>query len=191
MKHYGRFLAVCILVALVGVLYSCKKEQKVPPVEQSKIIAESDIDNIHIVYSTGAPFETRSDNIQYTTVTASDGQNTCQLVVDKIVGKDNVIYSNHYDCFGNLLATLTFIDNKLVDIDVLMDEGRDYLFEPGTRSRREGESFSSCYFRTYHENEEFLDSEDSGIWGVICDAPVAADVCYAVNVVISVLICLL
>lgn len=112
--------------------------------EQSgKIISEFDYSDTHFTISSGAPFETKANNTEeYLTVSADQGFNSFVLVSSKTIDSNNMVVFKHYDLQGELIATFYVIDGTLVDIDITLDESKDYVFNPLTKGREKGEA---CY----------------------------------------------
>ena len=189
-KLFVLLTSVAVLTSLL--IVSCSKDSLVNGDAQEeisgKIISEFDYSETHFIVSTGAPFGTKANNAEeYLTISANQDSNSFALVSSKTVDDNNMVIFKHYDLQGEPIAIFYVIDGTLVDMDIALDESKDYVFTPITKGRRGGEGYFACVKRTYQWAVDTID--DSG-WKIICDAPVIGDACYASEAAFSVLSCI-
>lgn len=107
-------------------------------------------DGIEVFIKKGAPFRTRSNNdAEYLTFYTKEMEDDFVLVNEQVHLDDGLVICKDYTDDAVLLATYTFIDDELIDIELSPE-----VLEPITQSsewynRQDGEKYGACVKRVY------------------------------------------
>lgn len=109
-------------------------------------------DGIEVFIKKGAPFRTRGDvDAEFITLYTKEKDDGFVLVNERVCLEDGLTISRDYTSDAVLLATYTFLDDKLIDIELSPE-----VLEPITQAsdwynRKGGESYRDCAKRVYRE----------------------------------------
>lgn len=131
------------LSCLTLLVAACTKNGETFPEEVVEPISFYDGD-VLITISDGAPISTRSSNASYITLSGQIEKTTQTVYIESFPEKDHISVSRQYSVDGQLMATLTYFRDTLIDVEI--EEGFD---NNETLASAAGERFSECFRNEY------------------------------------------
>lgn len=125
-------------------------------------------EGIEFFIKKGTPWETRSDSdAEYLTFYTKEMEDGFVLVNEQIQLEDGLVISKDYTDDAVLLATYTFIDDELIDIELSPE-----VLEPISQSsewynRQDGEKYGACVKRVYRLAKQYSTEDFSN--EMFCD----------------------
>ena len=131
--------------------------------------------DVCVSISEGAPFATKSEDAIYYTLKGENGEEIYTLVIEPSMAEDGLVFCNHYSEAGDLIATLVYSENDLLDVEITSE----YEITKGEGLKK----FTSCVKETYHQLRDNVQHGNE----ITCDFNVT--LCDAVSAVAAVVSC--